>query len=94
MAARVALGRDAELMHAPAFTLRVAFGTLSRSARLRRVHVVAPVAFGCLRCAPAVGGEPEVILRCASAPQSGFALRDCAIAHGGGLEADGGGGVF
>jgi len=49
------------LLSAPALPLRAALsGRLSRSARLRRVHVVAPVAFGCLRCAPAVGGEPEL----------------------------------
>ena len=35
----VALGRDAELMNAAAFTLRVAFGNLSRSARLP-AHIV------------------------------------------------------
>ena len=38
------------LIRAPALTLRAAVGSLSRSARLRRVHVVAEL----------VGGEPEL----------------------------------
>ena len=82
---------SAGLLSAPALPLRAACGRLSRSARLRLVHVVAPVAFGCLRFAPAVGGEPEVILCCAQAPQGGCAWKHCAAAPGGGLKADGGG---
>ncbi len=62
----VALGRDAELMNASAFSLRVAFGNLSRSARLP-AHVVVIA---------------EIVLRFAHDLHFGFALKECAIAQG------------
>ena len=58
---------------------------LSRSARLRRVHVAAPIAFGCLHCVPAVGREPGVAFQ---APRDGFAFGVRATAPCGGLEAE------
>ncbi len=62
----------------PAGSLRLA---ISASLRFRRVHIVTEL----------VGGEPSVALR---APQYRCALRVCATAHSGGLEAEVGGGIF
>ncbi len=44
----VALGRNAELMNAPAFTLRVAFGNLSRSGCQRRSSSLRKLSFASL----------------------------------------------